>query len=173
VAARRFREDLYYRVSALAVDLLPLRDPRRLGDIRPLLAHYIAKHERALKKKTRGLTRDALLALRQFAWPGNVRQLSNVCLCLVTHAAPGAWIDVADIRRLPEVSRVRRTPTRRPVRTKTSRTARPPRLPEADPRALRRHGGAWPSGGEPESPARPSTGTGPTPSAFLDRCWPP
>jgi transcriptional regulator with GAF, ATPase, and Fis domain len=104
VAARRFREDLYYRVSALAVDLLPLRDPRRLGDIRPLLAYYIAKHERALKKKTRGLTRDALLALRQFAWPGNVRQLSNVCLCLVTHAAPGAWIDAADIRRLqPEV----------------------------------------------------------------------
>jgi transcriptional regulator with PAS, ATPase and Fis domain len=104
VAARRFREDLYYRVSALVVELPPLRDPRRVADIRPLLAHYIAKHERALKKKTRGLTREALLALLRFAWPGNVRQLSNVCLCLVTHAAPGAWIDVADIRRLqPEV----------------------------------------------------------------------
>jgi transcriptional regulator with GAF, ATPase, and Fis domain len=104
VAARRFREDLYYRVSALAVELLPLRDPLRVGDIRPLLVYSIAKHERALKKKTRGLTRDALLALLRFAWPGNVRQLSNVCLCLVTHATPGAWIDVADIRRLqPEV----------------------------------------------------------------------
>ncbi|HSD28213.1 MAG TPA: sigma 54-interacting transcriptional regulator, partial [Vicinamibacteria bacterium] len=104
MASRRFREDLYYRVSALVVELLPLRDARRVADIRPLLAHYIAKHERALKKKTRGLTREALLALRRFAWPGNVRQLSNVCLCLVTHALPGAWIDVADIRRLqPEV----------------------------------------------------------------------
>ncbi len=104
VAARRFREDLYYRVSALVVELRPLRDPRRVADIRPLLAYYIAKHERALKKKTRGLTREALLSLRRFAWPGNVRQLSNVCLCLVTHAAPGAWIDVADIQRLqPEV----------------------------------------------------------------------
>jgi transcriptional regulator with GAF, ATPase, and Fis domain len=104
VAARRFREDLYYRVSALVVELLPLRDPRRVADIRPLLAYYIAKHERALKKKTRGLTGEALLSLLRFAWPGNVRQLSNVCLCLVTHAAPGSWIDVADIRRLqPEV----------------------------------------------------------------------
>jgi transcriptional regulator with GAF, ATPase, and Fis domain len=104
VAARRFREDLYYRVSALVVELLPLRDPRRVADIRPLLAYYLAKHERALKKKTRGLTREALLALRRFAWPGNVRQLSNVCLSLVTHAAPGAWIDVTDIqRRQPEV----------------------------------------------------------------------
>jgi transcriptional regulator with GAF, ATPase, and Fis domain len=104
VAARRLREDLYYRVSALAVELLPLRDPRRLADIRPLLVYCIAKHERALKKKTRGLTRDALLALLRFSWPGNVRQLSNVCLCLVTHAAAGAWIDVADIQRLqPEV----------------------------------------------------------------------
>ncbi len=104
VAGRRFREDLYYRVSALVVELLPLRDPRRVADIAPLLAHHIAKHELALKKKTRGLTRDALGALRRFAWPGNVRQLCNVCLCLVTHAAAGAWIDVADIERhQPEV----------------------------------------------------------------------
>jgi transcriptional regulator with PAS, ATPase and Fis domain len=111
MASRRFREDLYYRVSALVVELLPLRDARRVADIRPLLAHYIAKHERALKKKTRGLTREALLALRRFAWPGNVRQLSNVCLCLVTHALPGAWIDFADIRRLqPEVLSGPRSP---------------------------------------------------------------
>jgi transcriptional regulator with PAS, ATPase and Fis domain len=104
VAARRFREDLYYRVSALHVELVPLRDPRRLADIRPLLAYYIARHERALKRKTLGLTREALRALLQFSWPGNVRQLSNACLCLVTHARPGAWIDVEDIRRLqPEV----------------------------------------------------------------------
>jgi transcriptional regulator with PAS, ATPase and Fis domain len=99
VAAKRFREDLYYRISGLQVELVPLRDPRRIADIRPLLAHYLAKHERALKKKTGGLTPEALRALLQFSWPGNVRQLSNVCSCLVTHAPPGAWIDVADIRR--------------------------------------------------------------------------
>jgi transcriptional regulator with PAS, ATPase and Fis domain len=83
---------------------VPLGDPRRIADIRPLLGHYLAKHERALKKKTRGLTRDALRALLQYAWPGNVRQLSNVCSCLVTHTPRGAWIDISDIRRLrPDV----------------------------------------------------------------------
>src|SRR5262249_9806576 len=99
VAAKRFREDLYYRVSGLQVELVPLHDPRRIADIGRLLAHYLARNERALKKKTRCLTRDALRALLQFSWPGNIRQLSNVCSCLVTHTPPGAWIDVADIRR--------------------------------------------------------------------------
>ncbi len=99
VAAKRFREDLYYRVNGLQVELVPLRDPRRLADIRPLLGHYLARHERALKKKTMGLTRDALRALLQFSWPGNVRQLYNVCSRLVTPAAPGTWLDVDGIRR--------------------------------------------------------------------------
>jgi len=104
VAARRFREDLYYRIHGLQVELLPLRDARRIADIRPLLSYFLAKHERALKKKTMGLTRAALRALVQFSWPGNVRHLANVCSCLVTHAAAGAWIDVEDIRRLcPDV----------------------------------------------------------------------
>lgn len=104
VAAKRFREDLYYRVSGLRVELRPLRDASRIADIRPLLGFSLAKHERLLNKKTMGLTRAAFHALLQYAWPGNVRQLNNVCMCLVTHAAPGAWIDVADIQALrPEV----------------------------------------------------------------------
>jgi transcriptional regulator with GAF, ATPase, and Fis domain len=111
VAAKTFREDLYYRVKGLQVALVPLRDPRRLADIWPLLGYYIAKHERALKKKTQGLTRDAFRALLQYSWPGNVREVSNVCSCLVTHALPGAGIDISDIRRLqPEVLRGPRNP---------------------------------------------------------------
>jgi transcriptional regulator with GAF, ATPase, and Fis domain len=97
VAAKRFRDDLYYRVNGLQVELVPLRDPRRIADIRPLLAYYLAKHERALKKKTMGLTRDALRALLQFSWPGNVRQLSNACSRLVTLAAPGTCLDIESI----------------------------------------------------------------------------
>jgi anaerobic nitric oxide reductase transcription regulator len=104
VAARRFREDLYYRVSGLRIELVPLREPARIADIRALLAFYLGRHERLLKKKTMGLTPLAFRALLQFSWPGNVRQLDNVCLSLVTHAPPGSWIDVADIQRLrPEV----------------------------------------------------------------------
>ncbi len=97
VAQGRFREDLYYRIQGLGVELVPLRDPRRLADIRPLLTFYLAKHERGRKKKTFGLKRDALRVLLQFSWPGNVRQLSHVCSCLVTHAAAGAWIGVEDV----------------------------------------------------------------------------
>jgi transcriptional regulator with PAS, ATPase and Fis domain len=78
---------------------LPLRDPRRLADIEPLLGHYLAKHERGLGKRTRGLTRQVVDALLRFSWPGNVRQLSNVCLRLVTHAPPGGWIELAAIER--------------------------------------------------------------------------
>jgi transcriptional regulator with PAS, ATPase and Fis domain len=104
VAAHRFREDLFYRISGLVVSLVPLRDPTRIADIRVLLAFYLGKHERLLKKKTMGLTAAAFRALLQFAWPGNARQLNNVSLTLVTHAAPGAWIDIADIRRYrPEI----------------------------------------------------------------------
>jgi DNA-binding NtrC family response regulator len=104
VAARRFREHLFYRVSGLVVSLVPLRDPSRIADIRVLLAFYLGKHERLLKKKTMGLTPAASRALLQYSWPGNVRQLNNVCLTLVTHAAPGTWIDVADIQRhRPEI----------------------------------------------------------------------
>ena len=77
-----------------------MRDASRIADIRILLAFYLAKHERSLKKKTMGLTPAAFRALLQFSWPGNVRQLNNVCLTLVTHAAPGSWIDVTDIQRL-------------------------------------------------------------------------
>src|SRR5262249_54924156 len=100
VAAKRFREDLYYRLSGLQIELLPLRDARRAADIRALLLHHLAKQEDALKKRTLGVTRGAQTALMQFRWPGNVRQLINVCLRLVTHAAPGSWIDIADIRHL-------------------------------------------------------------------------
>lgn len=112
VAAKRFREDLYYRVSGLQVALLPLRDPRRLADIEPLLGHYLAKHERGLRKKTRGLTREAIDALVRFSWPGNVRQLSNVCLRLVTHVPPGARIELAAIEcHQPDVLSVFQDPS--------------------------------------------------------------
>ena len=104
VEARRFREDLFYRISSLRVDLVPLRDPTRIADIRPLLNFYLSRHERHLKKKTQGLTPAAFRALLEYSWPGNVRELNNVCTCLVTDAAPGAWIDVSDIKALrPEV----------------------------------------------------------------------
>jgi len=98
VAAGRFREDLYYRVCALRVVLKPLRHPARVGDIRRLLSFYIARHERRLQKKTRGLTAPALRQLVQYSWPGNVRQLANTCASLVTHVPAAEWIDLPHLR---------------------------------------------------------------------------
>ena len=98
VKTRRFREDLYYRISALVVDLLPLRHPQRVADLRPLLAAGLARSERELGRQTFGLTPPAFRALCRYAWPGNVRQLNNVCLNLIARARAESRIDVADIR---------------------------------------------------------------------------
>jgi DNA-binding NtrC family response regulator len=73
IAKGRFREELYYRINVIAIELPPLRE--RAGDV-PLLAHAF------LKKYARGqplaLDEAALAALEAYAWPGNVRELQNV-----------------------------------------------------------------------------------------------
>jgi transcriptional regulator with GAF, ATPase, and Fis domain len=75
VAARRFREDLYFRLSVFPITVPPLRD--RPGDI-PLLARFFVERVcRDLKKRPMTLTPEALDALRSYRWPGNVRELQN------------------------------------------------------------------------------------------------
>jgi DNA-binding NtrC family response regulator len=74
--SRKFREDLYYRISAFPIHLPPLRE--RLEDI-PALAEFLlnkiaARLGRSLKK----LTPESMQALRNYSWPGNVRELENV-----------------------------------------------------------------------------------------------
>jgi DNA-binding NtrC family response regulator len=102
VQAGRFRHDLHQRLKPLTLRLSPLS--QRRGDVRPLLIHFLARAERDLHKRTRGLTPDALRALLAYAWPGNVREVAGVCAALVTHARPGAEITVADLaERCPEV----------------------------------------------------------------------
>jgi serine/threonine-protein kinase PknK len=98
----RFRHDLYQRLKALTIRLSPLR--ARPGDVRPLLAHFMAQAEKSLKKRTRGLTPEALRALVAYAWPGNARELAGVCAALVTHCRAGAEITLESLRRhAPEV----------------------------------------------------------------------
>lgn len=75
VAARRFREDLYFRLSVFPISIPPLRE--RPGDI-PLLARYfIDRFCRELKKKALTLSPEALDQLQAYRWPGNVRELQN------------------------------------------------------------------------------------------------
>ncbi len=102
VRAGRFRHDLYHRLKPLTLRLSALR--ARPGDIRPLLSHFLADAEKSLKKRTRGLSPEALHALMAYAWPGNVRELAGVCAALVTHCRASAEIDLTLLRRLaPEV----------------------------------------------------------------------
>jgi DNA-binding NtrC family response regulator len=75
VAARRFREDLYFRLSVFPITVPPLRE--RPGDI-PLLARYfVERFCRDLKKKALVLSPAALEQLQSYRWPGNVRELQN------------------------------------------------------------------------------------------------
>jgi two-component system nitrogen regulation response regulator GlnG len=89
-----FREDLLHRLNVIRIEVPPLRARRE--DIPELLAHYLdaAAVELGVERKT--LTPEALSALVQFDWPGNVRQLVNACRRL-TVTAPGREIKAEDI----------------------------------------------------------------------------
>lgn len=76
VAAGQFRQDLYYRINVVKIELPPLRD--RVSDI-PLLAdHFLKKHAADLGKQIVGFTPEALDALRRYSYPGNIRELQNI-----------------------------------------------------------------------------------------------
>jgi Nif-specific regulatory protein len=75
VAAGQFREDLYYRLNVVSVEMPPLRE--RKEDIEALAAHFVRKFSGELKKKIDGIAPDALKMLMRYHWPGNIRELQN------------------------------------------------------------------------------------------------
>ena len=76
MAARTFREDLYYRLSVVTLELPPLRQRRE--DIAPLVHGYLERFARQFGRHRLELRRDALDSLVAYNWPGNVRELINV-----------------------------------------------------------------------------------------------
>lgn len=76
VAAGRFRQDLYYRINVIHLQLPPLRE--RTDDIPSLAEHFLKNCCRELGKHFSGFTPEAMAALRTYAWPGNVRELQNI-----------------------------------------------------------------------------------------------
>lgn len=76
VAADRFRSDLYYRLSVATVNLAPLC--QRPGDIIPLARHFIGVYSGKMKTREAALSPAARLALLEYDWPGNIRELENV-----------------------------------------------------------------------------------------------
>ncbi|MBC9785123.1 sigma 54-interacting transcriptional regulator [Heliobacterium chlorum] len=94
VASGEFREDLYYRLSVIPLNIPPLRE--RPEDIPLLIEHYLEHYCTVLGKNVTRLTPDAALLLSKYSWPGNVRELSNVIEYAVTMAIGGS-ITVKDL----------------------------------------------------------------------------
>jgi transcriptional regulator with PAS, ATPase and Fis domain len=76
INAGHFREDLYYRLNVVSLELSPLRE--RPGDILPLTRHFIEAYSRRLGYGPISITPDAEHKLKQYSWPGNIRELENV-----------------------------------------------------------------------------------------------
>ncbi len=75
VKAGRFREDLYFRINVVTVQLPPLRD--RPEDIPALVAHFLNKTARRERREAAAMSPEALRLLTGYGWPGNVRELEN------------------------------------------------------------------------------------------------
>ncbi len=84
VKAKRFREDLYYRLNVIEISMPPLRDRRE--DIPLLVDAFLRRCAESSHKPIRGISESALALLLDYAWPGNVRELENVVERAVTLA---------------------------------------------------------------------------------------
>jgi two-component system, NtrC family, nitrogen regulation response regulator GlnG len=89
----RFREDLFHRLNVIRLRLPPLRERRE--DIPLLARHFLARSARELGVDSKRLTEEALQFMSGLAFPGNVRQLENLCHWL-TVLAPAQWVRVED-----------------------------------------------------------------------------
>ena len=105
IAAGTFREDLYYRLSEMVVNIPPLRDRKNDPE---LLAHsFLARFNKEHGRSVRGFGSEALAALESHAWPGNVRELENRIKRAVIMADGNRItpvdLDLADPEEIPEV----------------------------------------------------------------------
>jgi two-component system, NtrC family, response regulator PilR len=94
VRAGLFRQDLYYRLNIIRIEVPPLRERRE--DIYPLTEHFLSQCAAEQNKAIRGLSPDALRAMQAYAFPGNVRELENVIERAVA-LATGPVIGLGDL----------------------------------------------------------------------------
>jgi Nif-specific regulatory protein len=111
VQAGQFREDLYYRLNVVSIEMPPLRE--RKDDIVPLAQSFIRKFAGELKKKVEGLEPDAQKLLMRYNWPGNIRELENTIERAIL-LAEGRAIASGDLR-LGEVATAGGTREHAPV----------------------------------------------------------
>jgi len=97
VREKLFREDLYYRIKTLTVKIPPLRDRRE--DISALISHYLTYYARRNDRSIAGITWDAIRALEDYSWPGNIRELAGEMERLVLYADENSHISRENISR--------------------------------------------------------------------------
>ncbi len=91
-----FREDLFYRLNVLPIQLPPLRE--RKNDIESLSKYFVERFNTRYKKQIKGLSEDALNILKAHRWPGNIRELENV----MEHAFVLETTDLISVASLPD-----------------------------------------------------------------------
>jgi DNA-binding NtrC family response regulator len=94
VAKKEFREDLYYRLNVFPIPLPPLRE--RTEDIAPLAMHFAHTLGAAAGKRITGFSPEAMLAMANYPWPGNIRELQN-CVERATIVASSHTIEESDL----------------------------------------------------------------------------
>jgi DNA-binding NtrC family response regulator len=94
IAEGKFREDLYYRLSMVELNVPPLQE--RPEDIPLLARHFVQKFGREFSKPVEGITPRAAIILQRHGWPGNIRELEHVIgrACMLTE---GTMLDVSDL----------------------------------------------------------------------------
>ena len=119
----RFREDLYYRLHVFPIAIPALRERRE--DIEPMLKHFIAASAAAERKNVRDVTPEALDMLRNYDWPGNVRQLENAVFRAVV-LCDGEVLGIEDFPQVAEAMGLGTPGTRLPRQDVPASSPPPP-----------------------------------------------
>jgi formate hydrogenlyase transcriptional activator len=97
IAERRFREDLFYRLNVFPIYIPPLRE--RKSDIRALVRHFVSRYAREANKSIATVPAEAMDALLNWSWPGNIRELQNLMQrCVILTNSPVLSVPLGELR---------------------------------------------------------------------------
>jgi len=102
ISESTFREDLFYRLNVISIDLAPLRE--RKEDIKPLAEYFVSKFSSRCQGRIRGFSKEALEKLVRYDWPGNIRELENVVERAVV-LCRGARIESRDLPLISDIKK--------------------------------------------------------------------
>lgn len=118
--AKRFREDLYFRLNVIPIEVPPLRE--RLEDVPQLAVHFVLLASQQLKRSAPKLNQANLLALQNYDWPGNIRELQNVIeRAVILSEGNRLKFDLPELRQMPVSEAVRSQPDKKKILSEAER----------------------------------------------------